>query len=316
MQGSHSSGRRPPGSHVPPVSPPAVLRRAPPVRTPAARRRGATDVASAAPSFQYDPDARHFGDVGLLRSNMAPLRPGRRNALGRRHHVRHPRRRAIVGRCARTNEFTLQAIITPSNIQQGPPQQPPPDHRLQPRRRRDRECQNVALGQEADRLILFLRNKAPDQRDRAGIVDRIELCSLADQRPNHILITYRPGQLLCYLKGQLVKQTDAIKGTLTWTDGDSKTALHFGGRPDVRSPWRGKLEAIAIFDRSIDPEIAANEFAATSRSSKPASLIAQVAIAPRLLATTAPTISRPDRALSQCPGRQRIRRRAGPGRPM
>jgi len=233
---------------------------------------------SRKPHFAYDPDSDLFRPLEIDRWRRAHALCDRWGAgsfdggamfaadggLG------------IVARCAAANQFTLQATITPANIHQGRGNTP---RRIIGCVRGDIEDVNLALAQEGDKLLLLLRHKAPADNDPAGRIARVELCSLANQVPNHVSVCYAPGKLACFLNGTLVKQAYDLKGSLPWGKPPFRWGMHFAGMPvptewweamaaDVQprgNLWHGKLEGVAIHSRALGADELAREYAAYSK---------------------------------------------------
>ncbi|NQT21001.1 MAG: PKD domain-containing protein [Planctomycetes bacterium] len=242
--------------------------------------------ARGEPNFCYDPQSQGFREVDLLtwkdarydRNGGVVLNGGAAFAL-----------RAgagIVSECTKGSAVTIRATITPANIYQGGSND---SRRIIGLNRAGGRIENVnfALGQEADKLVLHIRTRAPEARDGAGAVHRVELCTLANQAPNCVALSYQPGKLVCYLNGKPVKQTDRIRGTLSWGATDPKTGLHFGGREDVPFPWRGTLEAAAISSGFIEPGAAERYFTARHKVIKARKTPRRFELRARLLAATA-----------------------------
>ena len=183
--------------------------------------------------------------------------------------------RGVYAECQSANALTVEAVIQPANAYQGWPEKPrsiiacgsggAPD------------SVNFRLAQERDKLVFYLRQRGvKDGRDRLW-VERTEVCTLTDKAPSHVVVSYKPGELACYLNGKPAAQTDAVKGTIQWNRPAGQNGLNFGGarewqweRPywavhGVRPTypvWRGSLEGVAVYSRAIGPEEAAKNFAA------------------------------------------------------
>ena len=169
----------------------------------------------------------------------------------------------ISSECPKAGEFTIEAVITPGNLYQGQPNRP---HWIMAcSTGRDLADVNFLLGQEGKKLALYLRQKQAGD-DAEPSVKRVQLCALADQARNHVAVSYRKGQLVCYLNGKLVMQTDELDGALSWEPAPPDTGLSFGGGKGWGGlgypPWRGKLEGIAVYSRALGAKEAAASFAA------------------------------------------------------
>ena len=233
--------------------------------------------------FQFDPSSQTFNKTDLKAWKQARLDRYGVMALDGGAFLATDGGAGIVSECNKAGEFSVEATITPFNIHQGHPQNP----------RRIFGCNregggfgdaNFALCQEGANLVLLLRNQPPDSKDASGTISRVELCTLADQAPNHVVVTYAPGKLACYLNGKPVKQTDEPRGKLNWLKPRFENGLHMGGREDVQFTWRGRLEGIAVFSRALDAADAANDFAICSKVLASRKAVPQIEVQARVAA--------------------------------
>ena len=240
--------------------------------------------AAGKPSLRYDNELGTFTDACTVAWKAA--RPDRDGgfALNGGAVFAVNAADAVVRECTAKNAFTIHAVIVPANIYQG---NPADARRIIGCNRHYGGIDNVnfALGQQADKLVLDVRTRQ-DAKDRDGKVHRVELCPLASQTPNCVIVSFKPGTLACYLNGKLVKQTDAIPGNLFWGESPDKTGLHFGGREDVPYPWRGTLKAVAISTSFVDSEAAASDYAALSEIIRKRTNVPQIELLARLRAAT------------------------------
>jgi len=163
----------------------------------------------------------------------------------------------LVSESARTNQLSIEATITPANLYQGYPGDP---RRIVACRTEEGGFESIifALCQEGNKLVFLLRVRTPQDKDSWGSIQQVELCTLA-AAPNHVVVTYNPGRLACYLNGKLVKETDEVKGILHGGKPAFNGGLYFGGTDRAVYPWRGKVEGLAVYSRILEPaEVAAN----------------------------------------------------------
>jgi hypothetical protein len=83
----------------------------------------------------------------------------------------------------------------------------------------------------------------------------LELCTLAPGRTAHVLLSYAPGRLACYLDGRQVFVSDKVVTDLRGVRGDS---LVIGNDLDGNA-WLGTVEGIALFSRAFSPDEARAE---------------------------------------------------------
>jgi len=166
----------------------------------------------------------------------------------------------IASECMKTHEFSIEATITPFNIYQTSGGA----GRILGCNPENGEGPNVALCQDGPKLMLLVKTAANNN----AAVRRLQLCDLADQAPNHVVVSFAADKLSCYLNGKLVKETDEVKGTLSWGRPQFENGLHMGGRENASFPWRGLLEGVAVFSRALTAEDAASDYAVYARMLK------------------------------------------------
>jgi hypothetical protein len=101
-----------------------------------------------------------------------------------------------------------------------------------------------------------------------------ELCSLPVNQASHVVITYEPDHLVCYVNGQQVLATDKVKGDLKgyltgalptnpkrFEQGPDKAGERLPqmrplsvGNDQEHHPWGGTVEGIAMYDRALSPQ--------------------------------------------------------------
>jgi hypothetical protein len=92
------------------------------------------------------------------------------------------------------------------------------------------------------------------------------LCPLPDTRPHHLIVTYRPGQLVCYLDGRKVHESKAFTGAPgNWDPG----YLTFGNFEVTErsywnfiesASWQGRISAVALYSRFVEEREAKSSF--------------------------------------------------------
>lgn len=110
---------------------------------------------------------------------------------------------------------------------------------------------NFAVEQQGHRCLLrLLTSKA----DGAGIFQEIPLFEIPDDQPHHVVVTYSPGNLHCYLDGQPIEVVANVQGTFAaW----KSEHLLFGNEWTGGREWQGRLTGVAIYHRAIPAEEAA-----------------------------------------------------------
>ena len=107
---------------------------------------------------------------------------------------------------------------------------------------------NFTLGQSGGYLVFRLRTPETGEN---GANPEVRLCKLEAREWRHVIITYRPGQLTCYVDGERVSQTSKIQGDFSnWTE--HYLTLGDEWNSERSHSWRGKIRALAIYSRALD----------------------------------------------------------------
>ena len=239
-----------------------------------------------APNIYYNPREKAFGPIDL--NSLGPARPDRLGAMSFTGGLfaAYGSGDGVVGACKRSDQLAIQATITPAA------EQDPGGARILACDRRGGNWRqtNFALHQEAGKLVFYLRTRAKDDAGGLyGTVRRVELCALDAGAANHCVVSYRPGELKCWLNGKPVRTSGEVKGTLSWGRPDRKAGVHFGavwGADPASLPWRGKLEGVAIFSRAIDASQVARDYAEYAKRLAARKPVAQVTIRGTLAAAS------------------------------
>jgi len=244
-----------------------------------------------APNIYYNARAKAFRSIDL--NAMGPARPDRLGAMTFTGGLfaANDSGDGVVSACRKSGQLAIEATITPAAKQN------PGGARILAcdRRGGDWRRTNFALHQEKGELVLYLRTKTEDDAGELyGAVRRVELCALEAGKANHCVVSYRPGQLKCWLNGKPVPLSGDIKGALSWGRPDRKAGVHFGavwGAEPAALPWRGKLEGVAIFSRAVDASQVAKDYAEYAKRLAARKPIVQVTIRGTLAAVS--TVPRP-----------------------
>jgi hypothetical protein len=113
---------------------------------------------------------------------------------------------------------------------------------------------NFTLGQQDDKLIFRLRTTKTDLN---GYAPEVELGPLPPGGPRHVVVTYRPGDMLFYVDGKLVRRDQRVQGNFSnW----SEHQFLFGDELDGARDWAGTLEGVAIFRRALSADEVRHDF--------------------------------------------------------
>jgi Concanavalin A-like lectin/glucanases superfamily len=149
--------------------------------------------------------------------------------------------------CKKSGEIAIEAIATTSRSPQFGPARIVSLSRGTSKR-------NFTLGQEDGHLVFRLQTS---NTNRNGM--DFQLAPLEPNKPSHVLVTYKPGLLTCYLNGQIASQTSLESGSFEDWQGSSY-ALVFGNEVGGARPWEGYLDGVAIYSGFVGPEEAAKKF--------------------------------------------------------
>ncbi|HUW34181.1 MAG TPA: PKD domain-containing protein [Planctomycetota bacterium] len=165
---------------------------------------------------------------------------------------------------AQAQELTIEATVQAADLKQGIPGKPA---QLLTFSVQGRQGQGpLALTQEGATLRLFFRTKPTAAAENGKLPPAaghdVVLGNLPDARPHHLMVSYKPGQLVCYLDGKVLSKTHTITGELERQQIDVNWTIpcnylqyfSLGHNPhgDRASPWRGRLENVALYARFIE----------------------------------------------------------------
>jgi len=175
-----------------------------------------------------------------------------------------------------SQQLSIEALITPNHLEQQ-------SASIITFASSEGSC-NFTLAQEGDKLVLRLRTSSTGEN---GTEPPVELCRLSGTRPHHVVVTYAPGSLACYLDGEPVPATPSVSGDFSnW----SPQHLTFGDDWDGGHNWAGRLEGITIHNRVIGAAEAKRRYALYTRRLQERRPAPQLVVGAKLLRTTpAPT---------------------------
>jgi hypothetical protein len=105
---------------------------------------------------------------------------------------------------------------------------------------------SFSLAQRGDELVFLLRTSVAGPPDYQPVA----LGRIGAGEPTHVVVSYRPGQLVAYLNGERVLESDAVQGDLgSWSERD---LLLFGKGHGSDSNWDGTIEGVALYGRFME----------------------------------------------------------------
>jgi ferric-dicitrate binding protein FerR (iron transport regulator) len=145
----------------------------------------------------------------------------------------------ILSACRQTNELTIEATVIPTLAEQQGPARIVTFST-------DVVNRDFTLGQLGDELIIRIRTPQTGPNGVGGVEPGLPLCKLAVGAPSHVIVSYKPGLIVCYLNGQKVFEGNQIEGDFRdW----SAQHLLFGDEYGGERNWAGTLEGVAIYNR-------------------------------------------------------------------
>lgn len=152
----------------------------------------------------------------------------------------------LLAACRETSELTIQCVFMTRSLDQRGPARIVSFST-------DVSSRNFTLGQQDDTLIVRLRTPRTGPN---GVNPEVNLFKIEPNRPYHVVVTYRPGELITYLDGAEVARSNAIQGDFSnWSDHQ----LIFGSEYKGGREWLGNIEHVAIFNRVLHAdEVAAS----------------------------------------------------------
>ena len=148
--------------------------------------------------------------------------------------------------CQKTDQLSIEAVVTISEMDQWGPARIVSFSKDTARR-------NFTLGQQGKNIIMRLRTP------RSGTNgSQVSVCQILRNKPMHLIVSYYPGILYCYLNGKLVYQSSAVQGDFSHWE---PCQLIFGDEVSGDRNWVGKIGNVAIYSRFIGPKEAAFKYA-------------------------------------------------------
>lgn len=159
--------------------------------------------------------------------------------------------RQLLEACSQSNALTIEVVLrTDNKKQQGPARivSFSTDH----------NSRNFTLGQDRDKLTLRLRTSKTGAN---GTPPETSLTKVEKNRRMHLIVTYRPGELVAFVDGKETLRTADLKGDFsTWTPHHLIFGDEFNGQRD----WSGDLERVAIFSQFTTTEAAHKRYQLTT----------------------------------------------------
>ncbi len=150
----------------------------------------------------------------------------------------------LLAACRQTNALSLEATFQTADLSQtGPARWMTFSTSSQ--------SWNFSVGQEGKQCVLRLLTFPPKGGEQKN---ELPLFDLPDTEPHHLIVTYNPGNLRCYLDGKPVPIKSHVEGSFSkWMP----QHLLFGDEWDGDREWQGTLAGVAIYNRALSADEAA-----------------------------------------------------------
>lgn len=153
----------------------------------------------------------------------------------------------LLDACRASNQLSVEAVFTSETLdQRGPTRIISFSSNCYER--------NFTLGQQDNHVIMRLRT--PRTGDN-GVNPETNLFEIEPGRKYHVVVSYAPGEMRCYVDGKQVLSTTSVQGDFSnWT----MHTLLFGDEIRDSRDWKGRLHGASLYSRAIGPEEAARKF--------------------------------------------------------
>jgi PKD repeat protein len=167
--------------------------------------------------------------------------------IGKGAFVAHGINDKLKTACQKTNQVTVEAVVTISKMDQSGPARIISFSKDSVRR-------NFTLGQEGKNIVMRLRTPRTGAN---GLNPQASVCQITRNEPMHLVVSYYPDNLHCYLNGELVYQGSDVRGDFSnW----EPCQLILGDEVSGDRNWIGKIQNIAIYNRFVGPEEAGYKY--------------------------------------------------------
>jgi len=184
----------------------------------------------------------------------------------------------LLSSLRQTGEMTIEALITASVPRQSGPARII-TYSSGPTSR------NFTLGQSEDRLVLRLRTPSTGPN---GVPPELDLGRLPAHEPVHVMAAYAEGRLVAHVNGKQVFSSHAVQGDFSnWEE----QRLLFGDERGGGRAWLGHLEGVALYNRMLEPDEAAENYQAAMARLEGRSAAEQLIVKARVIKSLpAPTV--------------------------
>ena len=153
----------------------------------------------------------------------------------------------LLDACQQSNQLTLECLVTTDNLDQDGPARIISFSN-------DATHRNFTFGQDGNRFAMRIRTPRTGTNALGG---EFHFGKIESGKPMHVIVSYFPGNVYCYIDGKLVYVSNGTQGDFSnW----ERYPLLFGDEASGGRNWEGKLSRVAIYSRFVGIEEAAHKF--------------------------------------------------------
>ncbi|MYF99235.1 DUF4038 domain-containing protein, partial [Candidatus Poribacteria bacterium] len=153
----------------------------------------------------------------------------------------------LLAACKESNQLSIECLVTTDNLKQSGPARIITFSK-------DVTHRNFTLGQDGNRFAIRIRTPRTGENGQGG---EFSFGKIESGKPIHVIVSYFPGNIYCYVDGELVHSGNGIQGDFSnW----ELFLLLFGDEANGGRNWDGKLSHVAIYSRFVGLEEAAHKF--------------------------------------------------------
>ena len=153
----------------------------------------------------------------------------------------------LLEACQLSDQLTLECLVTTDNLDQDGPARIISFSK-------DSTHRNFTFGQNGNRFAVRIRTPRTGTNALGG---EFSFGEIESGKPMHLIISYFPGNVYCYIDGELVYVSNGTQGDFSnW----ERYPLLFGDEASGGRNWNGKLSRVSIYSRFVGIEEAAHKF--------------------------------------------------------
>ena len=153
----------------------------------------------------------------------------------------------LLEACQASNQLTLECLVTTDTLDQSGPARIISFSK-------DSTHRNFTFGQDGNRFAVRIRTPRTGTNATGS---EFHFGKIESGRPMHVIVSYFPGNVYCYIDGELAHVSNGTQGDFSnW----ERYPLLFGDEASGGRNWEGKLSRVAIYSRFVGVEEAVHKF--------------------------------------------------------